>query len=149
MEDHKNTPNPEQEKKMEDSSFNPKEQAKDMIDDVKGMSNVKPGDFKPGKIKGMPTALIIIQILLILSAIGSLFGGVYGIIGTVIALITVWGINKRAMWAYWLLIIFILYSIVITLVNWMGYGYVSLVIDAVLLYYITKSKSWFMPQDKA
>lgn len=144
-----NDPKKEQEKKTEDSSFHPKEQAKNMMDDMKGMTNVKPGDFKPGKTEGMPTALRVIQILLILSAIGSLFsGGVFGLIGLVLSLVAVWGINKKVMWAYWLLIGFIVYSVVITIATFMNYSYVSLVIDAILLYYIFQNKKWFETQPK-
>jgi|GEM_PF-5846419 len=127
---------------------------KDMI------NNMKSEDFMPGKNKGMPTALKVIQWLLIIGAVFSLlsglsffsfapFAGVLALISAAASLVIIWGINKRAMWAYWLLIALIIYSVITVFVSWRGGNVITLVIDGIILYYITKSKKWFMPTDKA
>lgn len=160
MADAINAPEKEPEGNDKNSSFDPMSQGKDMMNDLKGMKDAKPGDFMPGKAKNMPTALRVIQILLIIGALLSLIGGlgmlslqaiwgVLAIVSAVVSLVIVWGINKKAMWAYWLLIVLIAYSVISVLVNWSSGGIFSLVIDVLLLYFIWKSKSWFVPSGKA
>lgn len=154
MADEMNTPNMGQEKKTEDSSFDPKKQAQDMMSDVKGMKNAKPGDFMPGKSQNTPTSLKVIQWLLIISAVFSVIGalslfgyaplaGVLALISAAVSLVIVWGVNKRVMWAYWLLIALIIYSVVTVFVSWRGGNVLTLVIDAIMLYYVMQSKKWF------
>ena len=129
--------------------------SKGMVNDMKDMKNMKPGDFMPGKQTGMPTALKVIQWLLIigaaLSLIGALglfsyapFAAILALISMALSLVAVWGINKRRMWGYWLLIAFIVYSVIVAFVSWRGGNVLTLVIDAVMLYYVTKSKGWFL-----
>jgi len=143
-----------EEEKDKQSSFDPKVQATDMINDVKGMTTMKPEDFMPGKNKGMPMALKVIQWLLVIGAAFSLLSGfsffgfapfaaILAFISTVVSLVIVWGINKRAMWSYWLLIALIVYSVITVFVSWRGSNVITLVIDGVMLYYVMQSKSWF------
>lgn len=143
------------EKHEETSSSDPMSHAKDMMDDVKGMKNSKPGDFMPGKAKDIPKGLKVIQWLLVIGAVLSVlsaisfFGfspwaGIAGLVNAALALVIVWGINKRAMWAYWLLIILIVWSVIYSLLRWQSTNILTLVIDGIMLYYVTQGKKWFV-----